>query len=116
KFSRTFITACKDASHHTYIGSCSYSLGHISGILDSSVCDNRDPGLFCSLIAIHNGCDLRHTDTCNHTGGTDRSGSNTYFYSVYSSFDQSLCSFSCSHISCDQLKIRILVLDLTHSP
>ena len=37
------ITACKNASHHTYAGSCRNSLRHIAGVLDPAVRDDRDP-------------------------------------------------------------------------
>ena len=110
--SRALIASCEDASHHADISACSDSLGDISGILDSAVGDDRDSIPAGNVIAVHNCCDLRHADTCNHTGGTDGTRSDTYLHSVYACFDQRLGSGSCSHVSGDNLKFRICFLDL----
>src|SRR5699024_4528587 len=69
--SRTLIASCEDTSHHADVGACSDCLGNISGILDSAVGDDRDSIPAGNVIAVHNCSDLRHADTCNHTGGTD---------------------------------------------
>src|SRR5699024_1262165 len=35
--SRALVTSCKDASHHTYIGTCGNGLCHVAGVLDTSI-------------------------------------------------------------------------------
>ena len=42
ELARAFITSGEDTAHHTDIGTRSKRFGHITGILDTAVRDNRD--------------------------------------------------------------------------
>ena len=111
--SKSLIASCEDASHHADIRTGCDSLCHVSGVLDTAIGDDRSSGLLCFLIAVHNGCDLRYTDTCNDTGRTDRTRSDTDFNSVCSGCDQVSCCLCGCHVSGDYLQIRIMLFDET---
>ena len=113
KASRALIASGKHASHHTYVRSGCNRFRHISGILDTTICDDRYTIFFCCIITVHNGCDLRNTDSCNHTGCTDGSRSDTYFYRIGSGFDQISGCCACCNVTCNHLQIRIFCFDLT---
>ena len=67
--------------------------------------------LFCDCITVHNCSDLRNTNTCNHTGSTDRARSDTNLDSIHASLDESFGCFAGCYITCDDLQIRISFLD-----
>ncbi len=71
--SRAFITSCKDTSHHADTRSGCQGLCHISGILDTAICNDRRIILFSCLISIHDRCHLWYTNTCYNTCCTNRS-------------------------------------------
>ena len=111
--SRAFITSGKHAAHHTHVSSGCDCFCHISGILDTAICDDRHTVFFCCVVAIHNCCDLWNTDSGNHTGRTDRSRSDTYFYRIGSGLDQVSGCCTCCNVTCDHLQIRIFIFDHT---
>ena len=113
--SRALVASCKHASHHADIRTGCDCLCDISGILDTTVCNDRDSVFFCSFVAVHNSSDLRNTDTCNNSCGTDRSRSDTNLNCIYTGLDQSLCRSTCCYVTCDYLQFRICCLDLAYS-
>ena len=50
------------------------------------------PYSLATCVAVHDRCDLRNTDTGNHTGGTDGTGSDTNLNGIRTCLDQSLWS------------------------
>ena len=114
KSSRTLVTTCKNTSHHTYIGTSSDGLRHISRILDTTICNNRNAIFFRHSVAVHNRGNLRNTDTRYYTRSTDRSWPDTDFDRIYTSFDQSLCGFSRRHISGNDPQLRISLTNHPH--
>ena len=109
--SGALFTACKHAAHHADITACCDGLGDLSGVLDTAVSDNGNTVLLRNTIAIHNRRDLRYTDTCNHTGRTDGTGSDTDLYRVSPCLDQCLGSGCGCHIAGNHLQIRVSFLD-----
>ena len=114
KCSRAFIASCKHTSHHADICSGCNCFCHISGVFDTTICDDRNVVFFCHRIAVHNCGYLRNTDTCNDTCCTDRSRSDSDFDRINSCLNQGSCSLSGRHISCDHLKIRELLFYHTY--
>ena len=113
--SRALIASGEHASHHAHIGSGCNCLGNISGVLDTAVCNNRNAVALGNLIAVHNGCNLRNTDSGNNTGRTDGSRSDTNLHCIYTSIDQRLGSSSGSNVACNNLQFRICCFDFTYS-
>ena len=109
--SRAFVTSCKDTSHHADTRSGCQGLCHISGILDTAICNDRHIILFSCLISIHDRCHLWYTNTCYNTCCTNRSRSYSNLNTVSTGFDQSFCSLSRCHITGNDLKIRISFTD-----
>ena len=112
--SRAFITSGEDASHHADICTGCNGLGNISGIFDTTICNNRNSVTVSYFITIHNSSDLWNTNTSYNTCCTDRSRSDTNLNCINTSINQSLCSSSCCNITCDNLQIRICVFNLTY--
>ena len=115
KSSRALIASCEDTSHHTYICTSCNCLGNVSGIFDTTVCNDRDSITISNLITIHYCSNLWYTNTCNHTCGTNRSKSDTNLNCVNTSLYQSLGGSSCGNVSCNYLKIRICSFNFTDS-
>ena len=111
KGSRAFVAACEDTSHHADIAACCNGLCHISGILDAAVRNNRNPIFLGNRIAVHDCRYLRYADTCNYTGGTDRTGPDTYLNRICAGFNQIPGALACCHVACDNLQVRIFFLN-----
>ena len=109
--SGTLVTACEDASHHADVSAGGDSLGHVSGILDAAVRDDRNTVLLRNRIGIHDSCNLRNADTGNHAGGTDGAGADAHLHRIRSCFNQSSRTLSGGNVSGDYLQIRELLLD-----
>jgi len=62
-------------------------------------------------LAIHDSGYLRNTDACNDTGGTDGTGADAYLNRICAGLDQGTGSIASSHVTCDNLQIRIFFLD-----
>ena len=90
---------------------CRQRLGHVAGILDAAVRDDRDAILLRHLVAVHDRRDLRHADTGHHTGGADGAGADTDLYGVHAGLDQSLRRRAGRHIARDHRELRERALD-----
>ena len=111
KGSGALVTACEDASHHADVSAGGDSLGHVSGILDAAVRDDRNTVLLRNRIGIHDSCNLRNADTGNHAGGADGAGADAHLHRIRSCFNQSSRTLSGGNVSGDHLQIREFLLD-----
>ena len=90
------------------------ALVDISGILDTTVCNDRD-SVFFAASAVHNSSDLRNTDTCNHTCGMiDPYPIPTLTASTPASI-RAFVAAPVAGVTCDYLQFRICCLDLAYS-
>ena len=109
--SGALVAACEDASHHADVSAGGDGLGHVSGILDAAVRDDRDAVFLRYLIGLHDRRYLRHADTGDYAGGADGAGADAHLYRIRSRFDQGLRALAGGDVSGDDLQIREFFLD-----
>ena len=110
ELTRCLVAACEYRTHHDGAATCSDRLHDITGVLDTTIGDDRDTVLVSYLERIHNRGYLRNTDTGNDTGRTDGARSDTDLYAVGAGLDEGLGRLTGRDITRDDLKIRELLL------
>ena len=109
ELTRCLVAACEYRTHHDGAATCSDRLHDITGVLDTTIGDDRDAVLVGYLERIHNRRYLWNTDTGNDTGRTDGARSDTDLYAVGAGLDEGLGRLTGRDITCDDLKIRELL-------
>ena len=104
----------QQAAQHNAASTRCQGLGDIAGILDAAVRDHAHAVFVSFFRTVGNGCDLRNTDTGNHTGRADGTGADTNLHAVHTGGDQVMRRGGCCHVTGEQGNIRILVTDLFH--
>ena len=113
--SGTFLASCKQRADHDHIGAGGNSLGQVSGIFDTTICNNWNTRLAGNRISVHNRSQLRHADTSYHSCSTDRSRTNTYLDCVRTSRDQISGSVCSGNITRNYLRIRKCIFEFSHT-
>jgi hypothetical protein len=110
-FSRSFLEAREKTPDHHGVRAGGDCLGDVSGILDSSVGDDRNAVLTGNFHGIEYGGELRNSDSGHDPGGADRTGPHSDLDNVRSGIDQSLSTLAGGNIAGYDRYIRIVAFD-----
>ena len=75
----------------------------VTGILDTAVSDHGNTVFACNRSSIIYSSDLRNTDACDDTSGTDGTGTDTNLNCICAGLNQRLSCFAGCHITCNNL-------------
>ena len=111
RFARAFFRTGKEVAHHDDVAAGCNGLGHVAGILDAAVSNDRNAVALCDFSAFVNSGNLRYTDTGDDTSRADRARPDTDFNGVDTAFDKSFCSRTGCDVTGNDRKMGIEFLD-----
>ena len=115
EFSRALVAAGEDRTHHADVAARRQGLGHIAGVLDAAVRDDRDAVLLRDFIGIHDRADLGDAAAGDDARRADRSGADADLDRVRARFDQGSRAFARRDVAADDVEVRELLLDHAHA-
>ena len=84
-------------------------LGHVAGVADATIGDNRYPALFGDGGRLLNSRDLRHANAGNHPRSADRAGPNADLYGVGPGGNQVRTSLGGRHVAGHNVYVPVLL-------
>ena len=105
KLSWTLIYTSQEATQHDGIGASGDSLGDITRVLNTTICNNRHTMLTGEKSTVINRGDLWHPNTRDNASRANSTCTDTYFHSVCSCLDKGLSCLGCHDIAHDQLHL-----------
>src|SRR5699024_10940914 len=107
---RSLQGACEHRAQHDRVRASSQSLSNVTGVLHAAVCNQRHARSRSHGSCFHDRGNLWCTNTSNHTGGADRTSTNTHLDGVCASLNHRLCCRACCQVAADNINLGAEVI------
>ena len=105
RIARTLLGTCHERAHHHATATSGQGLHDIARIAQTTISDKGNTRALEHTIHVVDGTELGHTHTSHHTGGTDRTRTNTHLDSIGTVINEHLGSLASSNITNNDIDI-----------